>query len=248
MPDLFQILLLFGVGVLTSVQNVMAGGGSTLSLPVLIFLGLDGATANGTNRVGIVVQGIFSVLAFRRKRFSRLRQSAVLGLLTLPGAVLGAFAAVRISDVWFERILGIVMIGIVLTMLLPRSKGVMTSPEGRDSIWIYPALFGIGFYGGFIQVGVGFLLMAALFHLLRLDLVFVNMHKVAIVLIFTVPALLVFVASGNVNWPLGLALAAGNGVGGWWAAHFSIRGGERVIRVVLVLAILVMALGLLGLF
>lgn len=226
----------------------MAGGGSSLTLPALIFLGLDGAMANGTNRVAIVLQNVSAAWSFHREKVSRVQQSLQLAVFTLPGAILGAVLAVNISDAWFQRILGIIMVGVVISMVIPRSRNKETTPEGTTSWWIYPAMFGIGFYGGFIQVGVGFLLMAALYHLLRLDLVFVNMHKVTIVLIYTLPALAIFAWTNNVNWTLGLGLAAGNMFGGWWAAKLAVRRGEKVIRYVLILAILLMAAKILGLF
>ena len=109
-------------------------------------------------------------------------------------------------------------------------------------------MFGIGFYGGFIQVGVGFLIMAALFHLLRLDLVFVNMHKVFIVFIYTLPALGIFIWSENVDWKWGLSLAAGNSCGAWWAAQLAVKKGDRIIRWILLIALFIMALKLLNLF
>lgn len=247
MPDFAPFLILFAVGLAAGVINVMAGGGSTLTLPTLIFLGLDSATANGTNRVAIVLQNVFATQSFRREKVSRLRQSLTFGLWTVPGAIAGAIAAVQISDEWFRRILGIVMIGVVISMLLPRGKQT-TSDKGIQSWWIYPSLFGIGFYGGFIQVGVGFLIMAAFYHLLKLDLVFVNMHKVTVVLVYTIPALLVFALTKHVDWVLGLGLAAGNSTGGWWAAKLSVRRGEKAIRYVLIVAVLIMAGKILGVY
>jgi uncharacterized membrane protein YfcA len=248
MPEVYQVALLFGVGAVAGVINVMAGGGSSLTLPVLIFLGLDAATANGTNRIAIVIQNISATASFRKLKVSRLRQSAIFAGLAVPGAIAGAILAVSISNEWFERILAVVIIGVVVSMLISRSGQRETTPEGTPSIWIYPVMFGIGFYGGFIQVGVGFLLMAALYHLLRLDLLFVNMHKVAIVLIYSIPALAIFVISDNVAWVLGLSLAAGNATGGWWAAHFSVKRGEKAIRYVLVVALVIMAAKLFGAF
>lgn len=248
MPEYYEILILFGVGLAAGVINVMAGGGSSLTLPALIFIGLDSAAANGTNRIGILIQSIFATLSFRREKITGLKLSLRLGLLTLPGAVLGALVAVRISDVWFERILGLVIIGVVVSMLVPRVKDGVTTEEGRKTWLVYPAMFAVGFYGGFIQVGVGFLIMAALYHLLKINLVYVNMHKVFITLIFTIPALLIFMWTDNVDWILGLTLAAGNAVGAWWAARLSVRGGERIIRYVMVVAIFIIALKLLGVF
>jgi len=241
MPEFAPYVLLFGVGLLAGVINIMAGGGSTLTLPVLILLGLDGATANGTNRVAIVIQNIFATWSFHREQVSHVRQSFVFAAWAMPGAILGAVLAVRIDDVWFERILGVVIIGVVVSMLVHRPGGREATPEGRKTWWIYPALFGIGFYGGFIQAGVGFLFMAAFYHLLKMNLVFVNMQKVAVVLLYTVPALAIFAWHGNVDWALGLSLAGGNALGGWWAARFSVRRGEKVIRVVLIIALLLVA-------
>ncbi|NIP55320.1 MAG: TSUP family transporter, partial [Phycisphaerae bacterium] len=98
MPEYIELLILFGVGILTGVINVMAGGGSSLTLPALIFLGLDSAAANGTNRVGILIQSLFATLSFRKEKVSEINLSLKLAALTIPGAVLGALLAVRISD------------------------------------------------------------------------------------------------------------------------------------------------------
>ncbi|MEX0998560.1 MAG: sulfite exporter TauE/SafE family protein [Thermodesulfobacteriota bacterium] len=248
MPEYLDIIILFGVGVIAGVINIMAGGGSSLTLPALIFLGLDGATANGTNRVGILIQSIFATLSFRKEKITGLNLSLRLAAFTIPGAILGALIAVRMTDRWFEIILGIIMIGVIISMLIPQSKNLVTTTEGQKTWLIYPIMFAIGFYGGFVQVGVGFLIMAALYHLLKINLVFVNMHKVLITLIFTIPALIIFIWTDNVDWLLGIVLAAGNGVGGWWAARISVRGGEKVIRYVMIVAIFIIALKLLGLF
>lgn len=242
--------LLFAVGVISGYLNVLAGGGSALVLPVLIFMGLDGALANGTNRIAILVQNISSATEFQRSRGYPVKTVLVYSLWTLPGAVAGAFYATSVSDELFQTILGVVIIGVVITLLLPR--GAILSGAVREGLtrspWIYPALLAIGFYGGFVQVGVGFLFMAALYHLLRLDLVNVNMYKVLIVLVYTVPALLIFMWSGDVDWILGAVLAAGSALGGWLAVKASIRGGEKVIRIALVAALLVMGVKLLNIF
>ena len=210
-------------------------------------MGLDSALANGTNRIALFVQNIFAISSFRRRKVHQFRRSLQLSLLTLPGAVIGAVAAVNISDAWFQRILGVVMIGIILSLFISPA-GKKQALEERKHWLIYPVMLGIGFYGGFIQVGVGFIFMAALYHILRQNLVHVNMHKVFIVFIYTIPALGVFIYTGNVNWVLGLSLAAGNALGGWWSARFAVKGGEKIIRIVLAIAILVMSLKLLQLF
>jgi uncharacterized membrane protein YfcA len=107
------------------------------------------------------------------------------------------------------------------------------------------SLLGIGLYGGFLQIGVGFLIMAALYHIERIDLVQVNMHKVFMILFFTLPAFLVFLFSGHVNWLYGLVLSIGNAMGAWWGAKVSVKGGEKAIRIMIAVAAIIMAAKLL---
>jgi uncharacterized membrane protein YfcA len=248
--DYLNVLLLFGTGIIAGLMNVMAGGGSALTLPVLIFMGLDGALANGTNRIAIFVQSIFAVGSFRQQKMHQFRESFKMAVWTLPGGVLGAILAIKISDAWFQRILALVLVWVIISMIISpgNRRNNRDSPATGRKWLVYPAMFGIGFYGGFIQVGVGFIIMAALFHLLRSTLVRVNMHKVFIVLIYTIPALGIFIWSGNVDWMLGLSLAAGNSLGGWWAARLSVKKGDKIIRYALFAAMLVMALKLLNVF
>ncbi len=253
--DWLNILILFAVGGIAGFMNVMAGGGSALTLPVLIFMGLDSALANGTNRIAIFIQNIFAILSFRQQKLHQFKTSFMMALWTIPGGLIGAIVAVKISHEWFQKILAVVLVGVVLSMMFkPNSNKDHTGTQIENEThhprkWLlYPSLFGIGFYGGFIQVGVGFLFMAVLFHLLNISLVKVNMHKVFIVLIYTIPALGIFVWSGNVDWIKGLSLAAGNAFGAWWGVRFSVKKGDRLIRFVLFAAILIMALKLLGIF
>ena len=244
-----KLLLLFAIGTIAGFINVNAGGGSSITLSTLIFLGLNSASANGTNRIGLLFQNILAVSSFHKQKIHQFRKSFILAIFTLPGAIIGAILSIRITDEWFHRILAIVMIGIVFTIIFSPSKHSTSSAKVVHNKWlIYPAMFGIGFYGGFIQVGVGFLLMASLYHILKISLVQVNMHKVFIILLYTIPALYVFTKTGNVNWLYGLILAGGTSFGGWWGVKLAIKGGEKVIRYILIIAILVMALKLLGVF
>ena len=248
--DLLSLALLFFTGVLAGVINVMAGGGSSIVLPVLIFLGIDPTVANGTNRVAILFQNFFATLSFRKEGVADMKTSVKLAAFTLPGVVVGAFAAVRVGDELFEKILAVVLIFVCASFFLKvDSFGKLLGGSETGRGWIlYPALVLIGFYGGFIQVGVGLFIMAALYHLMGASLAKVNAHKVIVVLIYTIPAILIFFLSGNISWFIGICLAAGNSVGGWFGATFSVRGGEKYIRMVLVVAVGLMALKLLRVF
>ena len=246
MNDFISLIILFGVGLIAGFINVNAGGGSSLTLPVLIFLGLDSALANGTNRVSLIIQNLTAVQSFKKEEYHQFNTSLKLALFTLPGAITGAFLAVKIDDILFQKILGVVMIGIIISMLFNK-KNSKTNKNGLIT-WIgYLSMFGIGFYGGFIQVGVGFLLMASLNYLMKFDLVVTNMHKVFIVFIYTIPAVMIFALTDNINWLFGLSLGIGSALGGWWGAKFSIKKGEKFIKYVLMTAILIMAVKMFGL-
>ena len=239
--ELQSSFFLWGVGSVAGLINIGAGGGSSLTLPTLIFLGLDSAMANGTNRIALIIQNIFAITGFHQEKQNEFKLSFKYALFTLPGAILGALLSVRLSDVLFQRILAVIMLLIVLTLFLPKTVERKTAILGKKPCIVYLALFGAGFYGGFIQVGVGFILMAILFHLAGLTLIKVNVHKVFIILIYTIPALAIFVLTDNVHWKYGLILAAGNGIGGWISARVSVKKGESYIRVILAIAIAIMA-------
>lgn len=247
--QLHEIIILFIIGVVAGLVNIMAGGGSMLTVPALIFLGLDGAAANGTNRIAILVQNIFAVQSFHQQRGFPFKESLRISLWTLPGAIIGAFFATKISTEWFTRILAVVMIGVVCTLFIKPPDRRETAPQDKPAaIWINVTMLALGFYGGFIQVGIGFLFIAALYHLEKLDLIEVNMYKVFITFVYTIPALIIFMRTDNVVWLPGLVLAAGTAVGGWWSARLAIKKGEKLIRIVLIVAVGLMSIKLVGIF
>lgn len=230
-------LLLFAVGIVAGFLNVMAGGGSLLTLPVMVFLGIPGPVANGTNRIAILAQNISAVTTFFRKGFSDFRLSLSLAACTLPGAVIGAFAGTRLEGQWFDWTLAAIMLAVMLLMAFGRDESrrepVPVRPTPRRLVLGHVLMLGIGFYGGLIQVGVGFIIMPVLHRVLGLDLVRVNMHKVFVIGVYTVVALIIFAWQVEILWLLGLCLAAGTALGGWLGAHTSVRRGERTIRILL---------------
>ena len=261
--ELWQYLLLAGLGVVAGIVNVIAGGGSLLTVPAMIFMGVEPQTANGTNRIAILAQNLTAIAGFRKKGLSEFRLSFTLALATLPGAIAGALAGIRIDGALFNRLLAAVMIVVVAAMVVKRLKrqkavnkggggGANGSTDGPDrprsrGRWVvgHLCMIGVGFYGGFIQAGVGFLFIAVLHRVMGIDLVRVNMHKVFIVAVYTLVALSVFLTKGNVLWPLGLVVAIGNSLGGWIGAHLSVKKGEHFIRLVIEIALAAMAVKLL---
>jgi len=235
------IFSLIAAGVAVGVINVMAGGGSALTLPLMIFLGMDPSVANGTNRVAIIMQNISAIAKFKQDKTHDGSRSLRYGLMTLPGAILGAWYSVNIGAREFRIILGVVMILIVLSMLLPKVSEQNFKDLEKRKWLLWPAMFGIGLFGGFVQAGVGFLIMAALVHLAGESLVRTNIHKVFIVFIFTLPALLIFIVTDNVNWMAAILLSTGAMVGGWLGAHMTLNKGEKAIRIMLIVAMAIMA-------
>lgn len=242
MDDISGYLLLFLAGAISSFINMMAGGGSLLTIGLMIMLGIEPSVANGTNRIGVLFGTGSGALAFRTSKFSDLRQSLILAASAIPGAIIGSFYSIQLADDTFQKILALVMIGVLITMFIPKKKKPINV---KDSFWIYPAMVGIGFYGGFIQVGVGFILMAALRHLLSLDLLRTNMHKVFVVLIYTLPVLLIFGLNGKIDWFVAIVLSAGTSTGAWLSVKQAIRKGERLVRIVLAVSIVLMSVKLL---
>lgn len=242
--ELWQLFLLAGVGVLSGFLNVMAGGGSLLALPVLIFLGLPGNVANGTNRVAIVAQNASAVTNFFKKGYSELRTMLTLALCAVPGAAMGAYLGTQVSGELFNRILGGLMI-VLLILMSRKQRDAETTEKPRRLVLGHILMVAVGFYGGFIQAGVGFFLMAVLYRVVGLDLVRVNAFKVFIIGIYTLVALAIFADKGQVLWLLGAALAVGTTAGGWIGAHFTVKRGEGLIRVVLNVVLVVMAIRLL---
>jgi hypothetical protein len=247
--DLWQLILLALIGCLTGFINVMAGGGSLLTMPVMVFMGMPGPVANGTNRVAILAQNVTAVSGFFRQGFSDFKLSLSLSLCALPGAVIGAYFGTKLQGVWFNRVLAGVMIIVMILMSLKKhspSGAATTGPlERKRLIAAHILMAAAGFYGGFIQAGVGFILMAILHRVLGLDLVRVNMHKVFIVGFYTIFALAVFAVRGNVQWIPGISLAAGNAAGAWVGSHIAVKKGERLIRIVFNSALVVLAIKLL---
>ncbi|WP_309043159.1 sulfite exporter TauE/SafE family protein [Marinobacter sediminicola] len=234
-----DVIALLALGGIAGFINVLSAGGSMLTLPLLMFLGLPPQVANGTNRVAIILQSTTAVAGFRRLGHGNLRVSLHLAVPAVLGSLLGAWVATWVPDAVFEWVLILAMIFASAFMLLPQPH-LETSPltVNRLGPVIYIAMFLIGVYGGFIQVGVGALFIVVLYRLLRIDLRQVNVFKVSIILLYTVPALLIFALNGQVRWGMGLVLALGNITGAFVAVkvNLSNEGAKWVKWITLVMA------------
>jgi len=246
---LVQIAAILAAGFVAGFVNALAGGGSFLSLAALELAGLSPALANGTNRVALVIESVLAFFGFRSKGISDLRQSVQFAIPALLGAIVGAYIVIELPTVIFHRALAVAMLIMLVTIVFNpgrwlQQRQVAMTPRRR--LLAYPVFFLIGVYGGAIQAGVGFFLMAALVLLAGLDLVRTNSHKAVIVGVYTFFALGMFAWRGQVHWALGLVLAVGNGSGAWIAGRLAAERGERMVRLVLGAVLTLLALRYLG--
>ncbi|OFY45405.1 MAG: hypothetical protein A2X22_03415 [Bacteroidetes bacterium GWF2_49_14] len=242
----YPILIL--AGILVGFINTLAGSGSLISLPLLMYLGLPANVANGTNRVAILLQSLVGANSFRQKKIIRFQDGIWLAIPAVVGAVIGAFLAVDINELVMKRVIGGLMIVMFfLIAFKPEAwiEGKAEKIHARPGFWQTVIFFGIGLYGGFIQAGVGFFLLGGLVLGAGLDLVKANAMKNLIVFLYTPFALAVFIFNGQVDWLMGLTLAAGNMTGAWIAARLAIKHGARIVRIVLLVVIFVAAIDML---
>ena len=244
---MLELILLVVTGVATGFLNVMAGGGSMLSVPIMIFLGVPGTVANGTNRIAILPQNVSAVLAFYLKGFSNFKLSLSLAACTIPGTLIGANLATRVPNDQFNTVLAIIMIVVLIVMALPEAKviEVNQAPTKGRLITGHALMVLIGFWGGFIHIGVGFLLMPVLNRVMQLDLITTNAHKVFIVLCYTSVALLVFASQLALVWKYGVALGIGTWIGAWIAANVQVKQGIGAIKLTLNIVIVAFIIKLL---
>lgn len=248
MDDTFVLLVLFFAGLVAGVINVVSGGGSSLTLPALNFSGLDAATANGTNRIGVLMQTLSAIWVFRKNSELDWTLSSKLALGTVPGAILGAFFSVQLGEREFQLILGVIILCIGVLILTPVKKEI----EGERSTELTPfrifMIVLIGIYGGFIQVGVGFIIMLFLSRSMKMDLIEVNFHKVVIVFVYTIPALIIFAVQEYIDLLPGIALSAGTILGAWGSAKYSLKKGEKFVKAILLVSLILISMKLFGLF
>ena len=247
METLFEGILLVVVGFFAGIINTLAGGGSLFTLHVLIFLGLPPAIANGTNRIAIVVQSLGGTFGYRSKGIHTFPFPIYLGISASIGAVIGAQIALKVDGALFNRILAVIMLIVGFLILIRRKSLAMNLPERLKGKYLFYSILGfflIGIYGGFINAGIGIVIMLFLNRLNRLSLLKTNATKVLVVMIYSAVSLALFAYNDAVNWKLGSLMALGTLFGALWASRWSVKKEDRVIRVAMLVTIFIMAIKL----
>lgn len=237
MLDWAAALLLVLAGFGCGFVNTLAGGGSLITFPVLLWVGLSPHAANGTNRIGILLQSITSTLTFTRAGVFPWRNVIPLLGSTVAGAVLGALAAARMHDDLFRRLAALLLAAAAATVFINARKWSARTPDiGPVRAWHHAAVFLMSVYGGFLQVGLGVVLLAFFVLAAGYDVVRGNAMKTGLVSASQLVALTVFQRSGQIDWGVGLYLAIGSVIGGYVGAHTVMRAGSTWVRVLVFLS------------
>jgi len=244
---LLNDLLLVLTGMFVGFINTLAGGGSSILYPVLIFMGMPIHTAIGTSRVGFLFQGIFSVAGFKSKGVFLFPFNLYVSLAAMFGGLLGAWISIHTSAKNLTRILAFIMIMIAVLILIQArlKKQHMHHRISGKWLWIsFIVYFFIGLYGGFIQAGMGFMIILAGSLVNHFNLTEANSIKALIVLVLTIPTLYMFAAKGLVNWEAGIAIAIGTASGSWLTSRWSVRVNEKYLRVLIASIVVLLAIKL----
>ena len=247
--DLTTTLILLVAGFLAGILNTIAGGGSLLTLPILIFVGLPATVANATNRIALFIGGIGATQSFAKRGLIPAQWFKLALSPALVGVVFGTWGATRVSDVAFERIIAIVLLasaGLILWQPMPPDGGAQIPdlPKGAKKWFLVLVFFVLGIYSGFIQAGVGFL-FTAVFAAQGIDLIRANGIKAPLILMFTGLAMVLFAFTGLLSWVAGLSLAVGQYFGSKFGVRLQVLKGQRWVRTVLILAIVAFSIRLL---
>ncbi len=249
--SIFEISALIIGGVLVGFINTLAGGGSIISLSILMYvMGLPASVANGTNRIAVTLQTLVASASFKKQKVLDWKKGIKLGIPSVIGSIIGAWIAVDIDEKVFEKAMAIIMI-IMLVFIFYKPqlwlKGQEDLIDKKISPFIMFVFFLIGIYGGFIHVGIGYLLLMGIVLGAGYDLVKANAIKVFIVLLYVPFSLAVFIYNGQVNYLYGFVLAIGNVVGAVVASKLAIENGAKFIRWVIVLVVAFTAANIFGL-
>ncbi|HFB61421.1 MAG TPA: sulfite exporter TauE/SafE family protein [Bacteroidetes bacterium] len=238
-------------GVLVGFINTLAGGGSIISLSVLIMLGLPATVANGTNRIAIALQNVVAVSSFKQQKVLEAKKALYLSIPAILGSLVGAWIAVDINEAMFEKAIGIIMLVMLVFVLFKPQQYIYGRSEISEKPvrWgTYVAFFFIGIYAGFIHMGVGYFLLAGIVLGAGYDLVKANAIKVLIILAYAPFTLAIFYFHQEINWGYGLVMALGNMLGAWMASRMAVKKGVAFVKWVIVVVILVTSAQMFGLY
>jgi uncharacterized membrane protein YfcA len=233
--DLLYLPALLIGGFLCGIINALAGGGSFITLPLLMLAGLPPQVANATNRVAITLQCAAGVATYHASGVRPWRHLPALAIPTALGSVLGAYLAAHLDEELFRKAAAVLFVLMIFTVFVDPRRWSRERSMGRIRPLFYPLFFLMGIYGGFLQAGLGVLLISSFVLIGGYDVVNGNALKFSLALVFTLVALILFAGAGQVRWLPGLVLAIGTVTGGIVGARLVIHKGAKWVRIFVVL-------------
>lgn len=251
--SLSDFFLLFFGGLSAGIINTLAGNGSAITLSILFFFGLSANVANATNRVGVFLQTIVAILALKKdeKTKALFKASAWLLVPAFIGSLVGAIVASDINENVLRWTIGTLMLLILASMFYsPKKWAGATVEKNRKTPLNFILFLGLGFYAGFVQMGMGLILLTIMILVAQYSLKDANIIKQFLVLALIAPAFFVFAYNGQINWKLGLCLASGQTTGAFIASRFLLQSdaAQKWIRYLLMVILVVAAVRLLGIW
>lgn len=242
----FQIIVAVAGGLLAGIINTLAGNGSAITLTILTeLIGLPGNLANGTNRVGILLQGASSNYAFIKNGKMPFNKSKSMIVWMTFGAIAGVLLAVNVSNDQFKSTFRYLLVLLFFIILVKPQKWLRKTSEIKDisPFLAIPAYLALGFYGGFIQMGMGVFFLAVTVLLIGYNLIEANAIKNLVVFIYHFVVIAIFHWQGLIDWYVGGIVAIGQFGGGYIAAQFASTyehaelWAYRLLIVVMILAL-----------
>lgn len=242
-----EIILLLVSGVIVGIINTLGGGGSVISMALFMAMGLPVNVANGTNRIAVVLQNLSSTLTFIRKRMLDIKSGLLLSIPAIIGNILGSMVAMEVDDTTFRVCLSVVLAVILIYLIFDRQRPHLhTGHSLTIRWWHYIWFLVVGFYGGYIYIGLGFLILAVTIWTMKLDIITANVLKGCVIFLSTPFALAVFMINGQVDYGVGLLHGAGNIIGAVLASHWAIGWGVKFVKIFTLVVIVVSFIDLMG--
>ncbi len=222
--EISQYLIAILGGLLAGIINTFAGNGSAITLTILTeILGLPPNIANGTNRIGIWTQCVSGSYSFYKNGKLNIKRAKIFVIPTVLGAILGVFVAIHISNDQFKDVFRFLMLLLLIIVIINPKKWMQESKSNRPlNIWIItPLFFALGFYGGFIQMGMGIFFLFVMLSVAKYDIIESNAVKVFVIAIYMVIVIAIFQWKGLIDWKMGGIMAIGQTLGGYFAANYA---------------------------
>ena len=244
--DWHIVIVLLISGTAVGIINTLAGGGSIITMTMFMAFGLPINIANGTNRVAVLMQNLAATVTFIRKKSFNINHGLLLSIPVILGNIIGAIVASDVPEPVFTWCFGVILLVIMVYLLIDHKL----KPKEGHNIEIKPLhyfiFFLIGFYGGYIYIGLGYLILTIALWMMRMDMVTANAIKGFVILLATPFSLAVFMIMGNVDYSFGLIHGVGNMIGSFLASHYMANWGKGFIKIFMAVIVAICFADLMG--